>query len=475
MAHELEWFIGLRRRDFGMFVERCFYELNAGTPYLLNWHIGLIIDQVWQAASGKGQRLIINLPPRHLKSLIVSIALPAFLLGHDPSCKIISVSYSQDLSDNLSRQCRQIIKSEWYKQLFPRTRLADKASLAELTTTAGGYRLATSTGGTLTGRGGDIIIMDDPQKPDQAISEAGRAAAIQWYSNTLLSRLDSKEDGNLILVMQRLHEEDLSGFVEAQGGWRTLRLPAIAIDEERHHFHLLGKSITHVRREGEALHPARESLARLEITRKTMGESAFSAQYQQMPLPPGGGIIKTKWLQYYSELPAGFNRIVCSWDCASTAKERSDYSACTVWGVKAGTYYLLEAFRRQMEYPDLKRAVVDMAAKHNAQYILIEDTSAGISLAQELKALGRFKIVPVKPGINDKEVRTDHQSAKFEAGQVLLPIQAVWLGDYIRELTGFPNTKNDDQVDSTVQFLGWVTDFKMNAFQAIAQKKGIIL
>lgn len=445
------------RGDFALFAELCFRELYPETPYVSGWFVRVLADELWAAASGQGQRLVVNMPPRHLKSLMASIALPAFVLGHTPSAKIIVVTYVQDLSDSLAEQFRQIVRTAWYQRMFPGTRFIGKGTMGEVTTTRGGLRLSTSVGGVLTGRGGDLIIIDDPQKPADAASETIRAKVLQWYGGTLVSRLDSKQTGNIIVVMQRLHEDDLSGFLLAQGGWRSLSLPAIAMTDEVFSYSVGALRLTYTRREGEALHPERESLATLASIRADMGEAAFSAQYLQMPLPPGGGIFKVKWLQYYDALPLKFDRIVESWDCASKDHERADYSACTVWGIVGEQYYLLYVLRERMDYPSLKRDVIRLAEQYNAKEILIEDTSAGTGLIQELTGLGRYKIVPVTPGTREKQVRADQQTAKFEAGQVWLPRDAPWMQDYLHELTGFPNTRHDDQVDSTVQFLEWIT------------------
>src|ERR1700756_2505414 len=183
------------RSDRGYFAERCFYQLNPQAAFLTNWHIQVIAAKLTEVREGKIRRLIITLPPRHLKSLLASIAFPAWCLGHDPSAQILCVSYAQDLADKLARDCRGIMMSPWYRQIFP-TRLAPhRHAVQEFITTRQGYRLATSTGGVLTGRGADIILIDDPLKPEEALSEARRNATNDWYANTLYSRLNDKRRG----------------------------------------------------------------------------------------------------------------------------------------------------------------------------------------------------------------------------------------------------------------------------------------
>src|SRR5947207_8914868 len=209
----------LLRHDFATFAGRCFQDLNPQTDLAMNWHLEVIAAKLIEVRQGKIRRLVINVAPRNLKSLLASIALPAWCLGLDPTAQILCVSYAQDLADKLARDCRGIMMSPWYRKIF-RTRLAPhRQAVQEFITTRQGYRLATSTGGVLTGRGADIIIIDDPLKPEEALSEAQRQAANDWYDNTLYSRLNDKRRGAIVIVMQRLHEDDLVGHVLGQEEW----------------------------------------------------------------------------------------------------------------------------------------------------------------------------------------------------------------------------------------------------------------
>jgi hypothetical protein len=183
------------RSDLGFFAQRCFSELNPQAPFAPNWHLEIIAAKLTEVRQGKIRRLIINVAPRNLKSLLASIAFPAWCLGLDPTAQILCVSYAQDLADKLARDCRGIMMSPWYRQIF-RTRLAPhRQAVQEFITTRQGYRLATSTGGVLTGRGADIILIDDPLKPEEALSEAQRQAANEWYDHTLYSRQNDKQRG----------------------------------------------------------------------------------------------------------------------------------------------------------------------------------------------------------------------------------------------------------------------------------------
>src|SRR5207302_2087423 len=224
----------LLQHDLATFAGRCFQDLNPQTSLAMNWHLEVIAAKLTAVREGKIRRLIINLPPRHLKSLMASIAFPAWCLGLDPTAQILCVSYAQDLADKLARDCRGIMMSPWYRKIFP-TRLAPhRQAVQEFITTGQGYRLATSTGGVLTGRGADIIIIDDPLKPEEALSEAQRKAANEWYDHTLYSRQNDKRRGAIVIVMQRLHEDDLVGHVLAQEPWDIVRFPAIAEADEAH-------------------------------------------------------------------------------------------------------------------------------------------------------------------------------------------------------------------------------------------------
>ena len=444
------------RSDLGYFAERCFCELNPQAVFLPNWHIEVIAAKLAAVAQGKIQRLIINLPPRHLKSLIASIAFPAWCLGHDPSAQILCVSYAQDLADKLARDCRSIMMRPWYRRLFL-TRLAPhRHAVQEFITTRQGYRLATSTGGVLTGRGADFILIDDPLKPEEALSKALRLACNEWFLNTLYSRLNDKRNGAIVIIMQRLHEDDLVGHVLGQEAWEVLSFPAIAEADEVHAIETIWGRQCFTRRLGEALHPAREPLSVLQNIRRTMGEYNFAGQYQQSPAPLGGGLVKAEWFKRYgeSERAGRFERIVQSWDTANKSTELSDFSVCTTWGVKDKNVYLLGLLRQRLEYPALKRAVREQQHLYHATEILIEDKASGTQLIQELIADGCHGVTRYQPDC-DKIMRMHAQTAMIENGFVSIPQNAPWLAEYLHEMTVFPNGKHDDQVDSTAQFLDW--------------------
>jgi predicted phage terminase large subunit-like protein len=462
------------RNDFKAFIHKVFVTLAPAQTYIPTWHLDAIAWQLERVRRGEIRRLIINMPPRSLKSIVASVAFPAFVLGLDPTGRIICVSYSGDLAKKHSNDFRAVIESPWYQATFPSTRIGPyKNSETEIELTDRGFRLATSVGGTLTGRGGDIVIIDDPLKPDDAHSETKRTAANQWFTNTLLSRLDDKRSGGIIVVMQRVHMDDLTGFLLSQTDeWEVLSLPAIAESDE---FTQVSADHFHRRRLGEALSPEREPLYILQALKTQIGSDAFSAQYQQAPTPPGGAMVKRAWVVRYRELPPESEQIMTiqSWDTASKGGPENDWSVCTTWVLsRKKTWYLVEVWRQRVDYPALKASVRELAKKWGARRVLVEDAGAGTSLVQELHG-SVSGIIAVRPE-GDKASRMAVASAKFEAGQVLLPDRAPWLADLEAELFSFPGGRHDDQCDSISQalldknmsFMDWLTPADWEAILA---------
>ena len=376
----------LLRTDLVAFVQKVFYTVSPGDTYRHNWHIEAICHQLMDCLSGANTRLVVTQPPRSLKSICTSVAFIAWALGRDPEKKFICVSYSQDLAVALARQFRTVVTSDWYRDLFPRMRL-DKISNDEITTTLGGGRLATSIGGTLTGRGADIIIIDDPLKAEDALSDPARKTVIDWYTSTLVTRLNDKNKGAIVVVMQRLHEGDLAGHVLAEEGyWRHLTLSAIATEDEIVRIGPHPNDI-HRRAEGDLLHPERETVQTLDRIKAEIGSLMFSAQYQQKPIPAEGNIVRRDWLQWYpSPLEPGPGvQIVQSWDVAATTSESSDYSVCTTWAIVRKKFYLLDVWRGRLETPDLRRKVFSLQKDYGAGTVLIEKAGLGTPFYQEIR------------------------------------------------------------------------------------------
>jgi predicted phage terminase large subunit-like protein len=426
------------RSDFYSFLLRAFVDRNGAQDFVPGWHIEVLAAKLARLREGRALRLAVTIPPRQLKSLAASIALPAWLLGHDPKLAIVNATYAQDLSDVFARDCRALMAAGWYRSLFPTRLRAARPPFRELVTTRGGFRLATSVGGVLTGRGADVILIDDPLKPADAMSESRREGANAWFDGTLYSRLNDKTKGSIVIVMQRLHEDDLVGHVLRNGGWEVVSFPAIAEADETHEIETPVGGKRFARKEGEALHPERESLGVLARIRETIGEANFAGQYQQRPAPAGGGLVKAAWFRRYcaGETPR-FDRIVQSWDTANKPTELADYSVCTTWGVAGPSAYLLDVFRKRLAFPDLERAVVEQDERFSPEVILIEDRASGTQLIQALVAKGLGSVTPYAPD-GDKVMRLHAQTATIENGFVWLPREAPWLAEYLRELALFP-------------------------------------
>ena len=443
------------RSDLSLFVRKVFATVSPNDAFKPNWHIDAIAHELTRCHAGENRRLLITQPPRSLKSICASVAFPAWVLGHDPTVRIMCVSYGEGLAHEFARQFRMVTDGEWYRRVFPRMRLKSETR-TEAVTTRGGGRVALSVGGSITGRGADFIIIDDPLKAEDSASETARARVIDWYDGTLSTRLNDKELGVIILVMQRLHQEDLAGFVIERGGWLELSLPAIApVDQEVS----VSPDELHYREAGSILHPERESGETLERIKAEIGSLQFSAQYQQSPVPPEGNLIRRDWLKTYDTAPSRGPgvRIVQSWDIATTTDERNDWSVCTTWAIRQKVFYLLDVWRARVEFPALRRQIVNHALAHRAQTVLIEKAGPGLQLVQELRndPTPQFpKPIGIVPE-GDKRMRMEAQTPRFEAGHVLLPKEAPWLADLLDELLAFPRGRHDDQVDSVSQFLKW--------------------
>ncbi len=456
----------LYRCDLSSFIQRAFETVNPGMRYLHNWHIDAIAYQLERIERGEINRLIITMPPRSMKSISASVAFPAWLLGRDPRLRIVAASYAEGLSEKLARDNLKIMQSRWYCEAFPTTRIATgHGARSDFETTCGGGRFSTSVGGTLTGRGGDIIILDDPHKPEDAASEVRRKSVLDWYRSTLLSRLNDPAGDPIVLIQQRVHEGDLAGVLLEQGGWTHLDLPAIAEEPVTID---LGKRGGIRREEGHLLHPARLPRSLLEQRRVEQGSYVFAAQYQQRPAPLGGGIVKWEWFHTYDTPPekvAG-DRIVQSWDTASKASEANDYSVCTTWLVRGEQAWLLDVFRARLEFPELHRKISRQARRWKANMVLIEEAGSGIQLLQDFRHTEGITVKGVIPK-DDKATRLLSVSHMIEGGNITVPASAPWLATFQREITLFPNGKHDDQVDSVSQFLKWLAGPKLGNWSVI--------
>lgn len=441
------------RAHFSLFLRRVVATVSPHTPYMHNWHIEAIAEYLAACARGDISRLIINLPPRMLKSTAISVAWPAWLLGHNPSERILAASYAKSLSLKHSLDCRIVIQAPWYQQLFSHTRLsADQNEKEKFTTTQRGYRRAVSVGGGVIGDGGNILIIDDPLNARQAMYHHQRDLTNQWFDHTWSTRLDNKQRGAMVVVMQRLHPEDLSGYLLAKGGWEHLCLPAIAPQNTS----LSIGGFHYTRRAGEVLHAAREPLAVLERLKLDLGSANFNAQYQQAPLRNQDGLVNRDWFTRFSPAPAMDGaRYVQSWDTGIKTAAHNDPSACATFRIMQERHELVDMLVVRLEYPELKRLMMQHARNYNAEAILIEDKASGQSLLQDMRVESDLPFIGCMPDA-DKITRFLRITPLIEAGKVALPEHAHWLADFERELEDFPHGRHDDQVDALSQYLNWV-------------------
>lgn len=420
------------------------YAMALWPPFKLAAHHRLIVDKLEGVELSEITRLMIFMPPRHGKSLLGTQLFPAWFLGRHPDRSIITACYGQELADDFGRQVRNLVSDPIHHAIFPEFRLADDStSMRRFNTTAGGSYYAVGRGGSITGRGAHLLLIDDPLKDaEEARSEVTRRGLFEWYAYVAFTRL--QPGGAVVLITTRWHEDDLAGRLlrEDPKSWVVLCLPAIAeVDES-------------FRRAGDALWPEKYPIKDLEEKRKVIGGSAWASLYQQRPAAAEGAIFKREWWRYFREQPF-FKRIVQSWDTAFKTGAENDFSACTTWGVADSGYYLLWFWRGKVEFPELKRCMNWLAQEWRPNQILIEDRASGQSLIQELKHSTALPIIPIRAD-KDKLARAEAITPLIEAGKVFLPESAPGLNDYVDELAAFPNGVHDDFVDSTTQALNYL-------------------
>jgi len=450
----------VRQRLFPMVI-LAFGMLHPGQPPLRPaWYLKAMCWWLERVACGELLRSMIWLQPRALKSITVAIVFPCWLLGRDPTLEIMVATYGETLSRDHAEKRRQIMESDWYRRIFPGTRLAERGNrLLDLKTTAGGGVKAVSVGGPVTGRGADIIILDDCMKSDDHSSEAAREAVKHWFSSALVTRLNNKGTGAIISIQQRIHEDDLPALL-LEKGYACLNLPAIANRDQQI---AIGDGLTYFWKRGELLDEARFPTDVLEAERLNLGPQNYSAQYLQNPIAPEGNLLKMEHFRRFEEPIERhrFDRVIQSWDPAATDQPTSDWSVCTTWGLVAGRLFLLEIYRQRVPFPKLKQAVISQRSKWRADHVIIERSSNGLPLVQQLTAEGPFRPWAWPPrGIRqlDKAERLLAQTGQIEEGRVWLPNELDGLDCFVSELRAFPNGRYDDQVDSLTQvleFLFW--------------------
>lgn len=434
------------------------------------WHQAAICEHLEAQTRGDIRNLIINVPPRSSKSTIVSVMWPAWEWIEHPERRWTMSSYSSSLSLDLALLHRRVVESEWYRARWPHVVLAqDQLAKSKFDTTAGGYRISTSTDGTITGKGGDRLVADDPHNTREAESEVVRESVINWWRRTFASRANDAKKVTRTIVMQRVHERDLAGVLLEDGGWEHLCLPQ-EFEVARRCTTSLGVADKRTE-EGELLQPARFDHAEVAQAKKDLGTYAYAGQHQQRPAPAEGGLFKAQWWRFWRwpweavvpelaartvERPLRFSRKVLSWDCAFKETKDSDYVAGGVWGEDGANVFLLDMEWERMDFPKTLAALKAQAAK-NPDYdaILVEDKANGPAVIAMLKKENELhSVIEVEPE-GGKEARAQATAPQTEAGNVFLPLHAPWRDEYISEHSAFPKGSNDDAVDQQSQYLLW--------------------
>ena len=437
------------------FVRSAWHVLEPATPYLSNWHIDTISEVLTAVSNGKLQRLVINVPPGAMKSLLCCVLWPAWEWAEsNPSSRWLFSSYDKSLSTRDSVKCRRVIKSDWYQERyghkFRLTGDQDVKTLFENDST--GFRMATSVGGSGTGNRADRVVVDDPHKVTESDSDAVRSGTVEWWA-TEMSNRGSSAASAYVVIQQRVHFADVAGWC-LDNGYEHLVIPQ---EYEGAKTFILDKEDPR-NTPGDLLWPDRFDADWVASQKQALGSYAYAGQHQQRPVPREGGMIKLDWFGRYGTAPdlQRSDKVIISLDSANKAKELNDPSVATVWLVRGDSYYLLSVWRDRVEYPALKRSMAGLVEKWQPHEILIEDKASGTQLIQEMRGQsigGRmYSIIPIHPE-GDKVMRMSLESPAIEAGRVMLPNVAPWLPDYEAELTQFPRSATKDQVDSTSQFL----------------------
>jgi len=452
---QAEWM----RRDFERFIPQAWKIVEPHTPFLSNWHIGLIAEYLIAVHLGEINRIIFNIPPRHMKSREITTFFPVWEWIDSPWLRYLFSSYNVDLARDHSRERRAIIESDWYQERWGDKFeiVSDQNQVTYFANDQGGRMQARGTNTGSTGKGGNRIIIDDPHNTKQSESKVQREQAITDFKQNLSTRLDQPKTDAIIVVMQRLHYNDLSGFILRElDGYEHVSVPSIA---DKHTIITFPRSKRVIERNTkDLLWPERQGKKELDAQRRLMGTNGFNAQFQQKPIPEGGNRIKIAWFPRYKRRPEDVIERVHSWDTANKSIDTAAYTVCHMFEkAKDGQWYLYDIYREQVGYPDLKKASLKLANRDNPTAILIEDKASGTSLIQDLRALDKsLPIIPIEPAtIGDKVVRMDTASPHCEAGSIAIPEWAYWLADWEAEISTFPESERMDQIDSLSQFINW--------------------
>ena len=442
------------RRNLQAFVFQAFDREEVKDGLRPTNAIRLICETLQEVTEGDVRRQIINLPPRTLKSFISSICFPAWLLGLDPSTKIIVISHDKNLVHTLAYRCRQIIESKWYQEAFPGTSLQpDFSGALHFKTTAGGGVLAASVGSGLTGNGGDWIIVDDPIDARDAHSPVERQNVNTLFDSKITSRLDNRSEGKILIVMQRLHPDDLCGHLQDRPTYRHLVVPLVAETET---VYRAGK-FEWRRPAGDILDPKSYSAEEVGVLRQELPAYVFQAQYQQAPILLDSGIVKAEWFGRYDNIPHPAHRVIFSCDFGQTTGENSSYSCVLVVKTDGVNHYLVHVLRKRAEFDQLRRDLLRLDGLYMPDTILIEDAALGTAMISALRGHS-LTIRAIPRPTKGKVERLEAVLHLLNGGNVLLPNTGNWLNDFLAEVCSFPSSPHNDQVDALSQYLGWFED-----------------
>jgi predicted phage terminase large subunit-like protein len=441
------------------YVEQAWPILEPEVPFLSNWHIDYLVEHLEAVTAGQMTRLLINLPPRYMKSLLVSVFWPTWEWIQAPHRRWLFASYAESLSSKHSMDRRTILQSPWYQYRWGHrvTLASDQNVKQEFLNTRRGHMIATSIGGSATGKGGDRIVVDDPHNPMQAESDLQREAARTYFSRTLLTRLDNKNEGAIVVVMQRLHEQDLSALCLALG-FTHVCLPAEAEGPAR--FVFPRSQRVYNRADGDVLWPEREGPAVLAKQKVALGSAAYAGQYQQRPAPVGGLLFRRDWFKLYDELPRATTWLQ-SWDMTFKDTPSSDYVVGLQAARVGADIYVIDRVTGQWDFTETCRQVLQLKRRYpQTQTILIEEAANGPAI---INVLGRHVpgIIPVTPE-GGKFARAQAAQPIVEAGNVWLPNpephgrrlpERAWVDAFLHQLCVFPTGTHDDDVDAFSQLV----------------------
>lgn len=436
-----------------------FWDVIIPDKLILNWHIKYVCHRL-QSLFEKLEKgippgdMVINEPPGSSKSTKCTILFPAWCWIRRPQTRVMSGSYAHDIAMEHAVKSRDVMKSPKFREYYPNliNFKADMDNKGFYENTEHGTRIATSVGGASTGRHADIIIIDDPINPKKAASEVERKNANDWINKTLSNRKTDKKLTPTILIMQRLNEDDPTGQkMNSDQYFEHICLPA----EETELKNIVPAKLRLLYKNG-LLDPVRMDMEVLAYQRKQLGHLEYGGQFLQSPMDAEGNIFKREWFQLYDELPMEKPlRTIQSWDTAFKKGQENDFSVCTTWKQFTTGYYLIGFFMDKVEYPELKNQIRLENESHRPHEILVEDKASGISVLQELKHLN-LNLKAIVP-LGDKIARANQVTATFEAKNVYFPVKD-FTDKIIDQMTGFPNTKHDDIVDSITQFLNYARE-----------------